>query len=277
MPMLERLPPLREVIARHGLAAAKSLGQNFLLDEQLLDRIAHIPGDLDGRTVYEVGPGPGGLTRALLRAGARVVAVERDRRCLPALAELAEAAGGRLRVIDGDALELDEAEEAGAGAHIVANLPYNVGTFLLVRWLAGEPWPPWWASLTLMFQREVAERIVARPGTEAYGRLAILAQWRAGARIALKVHRSAFVPPPKVMSAMVHIVPKGAPAGIRAATLEKLTAAAFGQRRKMLRQSLKGLPGGAAALARTGIDPQRRAETLDIDEFVALARAIDES
>jgi 16S rRNA (adenine1518-N6/adenine1519-N6)-dimethyltransferase len=274
--MLEGLPPLREVIARHGLAAAKSLGQNFLLDEQLLDRIARIPGDLDGRIVYEVGPGPGGLTRALLRAGARVIAVERDRRCLPALAELAAAADGRLRVIEGDALALDEAEEAGAAAHVVANLPYNVGTALLVRWLGGESWPPWWASLTLMFQREVAERIVAAPGTEAYGRLAILAQWRGQARIAIKVHRSAFVPPPKVMSAVVHIAPTPAPPGVRAATLEKLTAAAFGQRRKMLRQSLKGLRGGAEALARTGIDPQRRAETLRMGEFVALARAIDE-
>ena len=161
------LPPLREVIARHGLSASKALGQNFLLDEQLLDRIARVPGNLDGESVYEVGPGPGGLTRALLRAGAHVVAVERDRRCLPALAEVSEAADGRLRVIEGDALEIDEAAEAGMGAHIAANLPYNVGTALLVRWLGGEAWPPWWRSLTLMFQLEVAERIVARPGTGA--------------------------------------------------------------------------------------------------------------
>ena len=269
------LPPLREVIARHGLSASKSLGQNFLLDEQLLDRIARVPGALDGRTVYEVGPGPGGLTRALLRAGARVVAVERDRRCLPALAELGEAAEGRLRVIEGDALAIDEAAEAGPGAHIVANLPYNVGTALLVRWLGGATWPPFWASLTLMFQQEVAERIVARPGSGAYGRLAVLAQWRGAARIAMKVHRSAFVPPPKVMSAVVHIVPGPSPEGVRAATLERLTAAAFGQRRKMLRQSLKAMPGANQALAALGIDPERRAETLSIEEFTALARTID--
>jgi 16S rRNA (adenine1518-N6/adenine1519-N6)-dimethyltransferase len=268
-------PPLREVSARHGLRAAKSLGQNVLLDEQLLDRIARVPGDLAGRHVYEVGPGPGGLTRALLRAGAEVVAVERDRRCLAPLAELAEAADGRLRVIEGDALAIDEAAEAGAGAHVAANLPYNVGTALLVRWLGGERWPPWWASLTLMFQLEVAERIVAKPGTGAYGRLAVLAQWRSEARIAMKVHRSAFVPPPKVMSAVVHIVPREMPEGVRAATLERLTAAAFGQRRKMLRQSLKGLPGALEALASLGIDPERRAETLSVAEFVAVARAMD--
>ena len=272
---MKPLPPLREVIARHGLRAAKSLGQNFLLDEQLLDRIARVPGDLDGQTVYEVGPGPGGLTRALLRAGAEVVAVERDRRCLPALAEVAEAAGGRLRVIEGDALALDEAAEAGPGAHVAANLPYNVGTALLVRWLGGETWPPWWRSLTLMFQLEVAERIVARPGSGVYGRLAVLAQWRSEARIAMKVHRSAFVPPPKVMSAVVHIVPKEAPAAVSAATLERLTAAAFGQRRKMLRQSLKGLPGALDALAGLGIDAERRAETLDVAEFVAIAREME--
>jgi 16S rRNA (adenine1518-N6/adenine1519-N6)-dimethyltransferase len=268
------LPPLREVIARHGLSASKALGQNFLLDEQLLDRIARVPGDLAGARVYEVGPGPGGLTRALLRTGAQVVAVERDRRCLPALAEVGEAAGGRLRVIEGDALALDEAAEAGAGAHIVANLPYNVGTALLVRWLGGEAWPPWWASLTLMFQLEVAERIVAKANSGAYGRLAILAQWRSTPRIALKVHRSAFVPAPKVMSAVVHIVPGEAPAGVKAATLEGLTGAAFGQRRKMLRQSLKGLPGALEALERVGIDPSRRAETLSVEEFVAVARAM---
>jgi 16S rRNA (adenine1518-N6/adenine1519-N6)-dimethyltransferase len=269
------LPPLRDVIARHGLRASKALGQNFLLDEQLLDRVARVPGDLAGRRVYEVGPGPGGLTRALLRSGAEVVAVERDRRCLPALAEVAEAAEGRLRVIEGDALAVDEEAEAGRGAHIAANLPYNVGTALLVRWLGGEQWPPWWESLTLMFQLEVAERIAARPNSSAYGRLAVLAQWRSEARIAMKVHRSAFVPPPKVMSAVVHIVPKAAPEGVSAATLERLTAAAFGQRRKMLRQSLKALPGALEALTRLGIDPKRRAETLSVEEFVALARAID--
>ena len=269
---MKPLPPLREVIARHGLSASKALGQNFLLDEQLLDRIARVPGILAGERVYEVGPGPGGLTRALLRAGAEVVAVERDARCLPALAEVAEAADGRLRVIQGDALRIDEATEAGMGAHVAANLPYNVGTALLVRWLGGEAWPPWWASLTLMFQREVADRIVAQPDTSAYGRLAILAQWRSVPRLALKVHRSAFVPPPKVMSAVVHIVPKPAPAGVRAATLEALTAAAFGQRRKMLRQSLKGLSGALEALEAVRIDPSRRAETLSVEEFVAVAR-----
>jgi 16S rRNA (adenine1518-N6/adenine1519-N6)-dimethyltransferase len=271
---LADLPPLREVIRAHGLTASKALGQNFLLDEQLLDRIARVPADLQGQRAYEVGPGPGGLTRALLRAGAQVVAVERDRRCLPALAEVNEASGGRLRVLEADALQIDEEAEAGAGAHIVANLPYNVGTALLVRWLGGERWPPWWTSLTLMFQQEVAERIAARPDTSAYGRLAVLAQWRSEARIAMKVHRSAFVPPPKVMSAVVHIVPKPAPEGVRAATLEAITAAAFGQRRKMLRQSLKGFPSALEALEQAGIEATRRAETLTVDEFVAVARLL---
>ncbi|WBO24589.1 16S rRNA (adenine(1518)-N(6)/adenine(1519)-N(6))-dimethyltransferase RsmA [Sphingomonas abietis] len=268
------LPPLREVIARHGLSASKALGQNFLLDPQLLDRIARVAGNLDGRRVYEVGPGPGGLTRALLRAGAEVTAVERDRRCLPALAELTEASGGRLRVIEGDALDVDERAEAGDGAHIVANLPYNVGTVLLVRWLESQDWAPWWASLNLMFQKEVAERIVAREGSDAYGRLSILAQWRSTATIALNVHRSAFVPPPKVMSAVVHIVPKAMPEGVDPARLSALTAAAFGQRRKMLRQSLKGVANALDALATLGISTERRPETLSVDEFVALARAL---
>jgi 16S rRNA (adenine1518-N6/adenine1519-N6)-dimethyltransferase len=271
---LSDLPPLREVIAKHGLSASKALGQNFLLDSQLLDRIARVAGDLNGQRVFEVGPGPGGLTRALLRAGAEVVAVERDRRCLPALAELGEASGGRLRVIEGDALEVDERAEAGDGAHIVANLPYNVGTVLLVRWLEAETWLPWWASLSLMFQKEVAERIVAKPGGDAYGRLAVLAQWRATATIALNVHRSAFVPPPKVMSAVVHIVPKPAPEGVNPARLSALTGAAFGQRRKMLRQSLKAMPGALDALADLGISVERRPETLSVDEFVAVAKAL---
>ncbi|MGQ0589469.1 MAG: 16S rRNA (adenine(1518)-N(6)/adenine(1519)-N(6))-dimethyltransferase RsmA [Sphingosinicella sp.] len=268
---LATLPPLREVIARHGLSASKALGQNFLLDEQLLDRIAAIPGSLDGERVYEVGPGPGGLTRALLRAGAEVVAVERDRRCISALAELAEAAEGRLTIIEGDALVV----EPPAGAHVVANLPYNVGTALFVRWLGGETWPPWWKSLTLMFQREVAERIVAASGGGAYGRLAVLAQWRSRTRLAMKVHRSAFVPPPKVMSAVVHLVPEAQPEGVKAATVERLTAAAFGQRRKMLRRSLGAVPGAVEALERLGIDPERRAETLAVADFVALARLLD--
>ena len=269
------LPPLREVIKRHNLAASKALGQNFLFDEQLLDKIAAIPGDLDGAHVYEVGPGPGGLTRALLRAGANVTAVERDHRCLPALAELAEAFPRKLRVIDADAMKVDPAAEIGAPFHIVSNLPYNVGTALAVGWLSGKSWPPAWQTLTLMFQREVAERIVAAPGSDAFGRLAILAQWRATAKIAMPVHRSAFTPPPKVMSAVVHIVPATAPEGVNMATLEKLTAAAFGQRRKMLRQSLKGMPGGLDALATTGIAADRRPETLRLTEWLALARAID--
>ena len=267
------LPPLREVIARHGLSASKALGQNFLFDAQLLGRIARIPGDLDGAEVLEVGPGPGGLTRALLAAGARVTAIERDRRCIPALAELGEAYPDQLKVIEGDALAIDPQPLFAGKPHIAANLPYNVGTALLVGWLSA-PWLPWWQSLTLMFQREVADRIVAAPGTDAYGRLAVLAQWRSTPRIAMPVHRSAFTPPPKVMSAVVHIVPDAAPEGVKLAKLEALTAAAFGQRRKMLRQSLRGLPGALAALEAEGIDPTRRAETVSVTEFVALARRL---
>ena len=268
------LPPLREVIARHGLSASKALGQNFLFDAQLLDRIAAIPGDLAGKAVLEIGPGPGGLTRALLRAGARVTAIEMDRRCIPALAELEAAFPGHLRVIEGDAMKLDHAATMGEPYAVVANLPYNVGTALLVRWLGGEQWPPQWTSLTLMFQQEVAQRIVARPGTSAYGRLAVLAQWRSSAKLAMKVHRSAFTPPPKVMSAVVHLEPAAMPEGVSARTLERLTEAAFGQRRKMLRQSVKGMPGALDALETLGIDPQRRAETLSVDEFVAVARKL---
>ena len=267
------LPPLREVIARHGLSANKALGQNFLLDGQLLARIAAVPGPLSDRAVYEVGPGPGGLTRALLAAGARIVAVERDRRCLPALGELGAAFPGRLTVLDADAMDVDEPATV-PGAHVVANLPYNVGTALLVRWLGGEAWPAWWASLTLMFQREVADRIVAAPGGKAYGRLSVLAQWRSAPRIAMAVHRSAFVPPPKIASAVVHLVPAAQPAGVRFGDLERLTAAAFGQRRKMLRQSLKGLADGQTALREARIDPTRRGETLSVAEFVELARAL---
>jgi 16S rRNA (adenine1518-N6/adenine1519-N6)-dimethyltransferase len=268
------LPPLREVIARHGLSASKALGQNFLFDEQLLDRIAAIPGNLEGQNVYEVGPGPGGLTRALLRAGANVLAVERDRRCLPALAELSEAFPGQLRIIEGDALKINPAQEIGAPFHVVSNLPYNVGTALAVGWLSGESWPPEWQTLSLMFQREVADRIVAAPGTDAFGRLSILAQWRAEAKIAMPVHRSAFTPPPKVMSAVVHITPKPAPGGVRMSVLEKLTGAAFGQRRKMLRQSLKAVPGALAALEAAGIAADRRPETVNIDKWCELARQI---
>ena len=268
------LPPLREVIAAHGLSASKALGQNFLLDEQLLDRIARIPGDLQDRAVLEIGPGPGGLTRALLRAGARVTAIEMDRRCLPALAELSDAFPDCLRVLEGDAMKLGHDALMGEPYAVAANLPYNVGTALLVRWLSGETWPPRWTSLTLMFQQEVAQRIVAAPGTGAYGRLAVLAQWRASAKLAMKVHRSAFTPPPKVMSAVVHIEPAAQPEGVSARVLEKVTEAAFGQRRKMLRQSVKALPGAIEALERLGIDPQRRAETLSVAEFVALAREL---
>ena len=269
---MTQLPPLREVIARHGLSASKALGQNFLFDEQLLARIAAIPGDLGGAQVLEIGPGPGGLTRALLRAGANVTAIEMDRRCLPALAELEAAFPGRLRVLEGDAMRLDPG--IAGPFHVVANLPYNVGTALLVGWLGGEDWPPQWASLTLMFQQEVAERIVAAAGSSAYGRLAVLAQWRSHARMAMKVHRSAFTPPPKVMSAVVHITPAAMPEGVSARTLERVTEAAFGQRRKMLRQSLKSIPGALAALESLGIDPQRRAETLSVAEFVAIAHAL---
>ncbi len=269
---LTPLPPLREVIARHGLQATKALGQNFLLDEQLLSRIAAIPGDLAGQQVLEIGPGPGGLTRALLRAGAQVTAIEMDRRCLPALAELDAAFPGNLNVIEGDALKLDHG--LTGPFHVIANLPYNAGTALFTRWLSGEAWPPQWLSLTLMFQLEVAERIVSAPGSGAYGRLAVLAQWRSAATIAMKVHRSAFTPPPKVMSAVVHVAPAAMPEGVSARMLERLTEAAFGQRRKMLRQSVKGLPGALAALATLGIDPARRAETLEVGEFVALAREL---
>lgn len=265
--------PLRDVIARHGLSARKALGQNFILDRQLLARIAAIPGPLRGERVYEVGPGPGGLTRALLDAGAFVVAVERDRRCIPALGELQEEFGDRLTVLEADAMKIDEAEAAGQGAHVVANLPYNVGTALLLHWLGGT-WPPWWRSLTLMFQKEVAERIIASPGSDAYGRLSVAAQWRSRPRIAMAVSRSAFVPPPKVTSAIVHIVPAEAPPGVDPKVMERLTEAAFGQRRKMLRSSLRSLPGASEAAETLGIDLQRRAETLSVEEFAKLAEAL---
>ncbi len=267
------IEPLREVIARHGLSASKSLGQNFILDRQLLARVAAIPGPLADECVYEVGPGPGGLTRALLDAGASVVAVERDRRCMTALAELQDEHRDRLTIIEDDALLVDEPRVAGSGAHVVANLPYNVGTALLLKWLSGD-WPPWWQSLTLMFQKEVAERLVARPGSEAYGRLSIAAQWRSRPRLAMTVNRSAFVPPPKVTSAIVHIVPAEQPAGVDPKIVERLTEAAFGQRRKMLRSSLKSFPGALEAAERLGIDMQRRAETLDVQEWIALARLL---
>ena len=271
--MTEAPEPLRDVIARHGLQASKALGQNFILDRQLLARIAAIPGEIDGATVYEVGPGPGGLTRALLDRGARVVAVERDRRFLPALGELAEEYPGRLTIVQGDALKMDERDLVGDGARVVSNLPYNVGTALLLRWLTVD-WPPWWKSLTLMFQKEVAERIVAAAGSDAYGRLSILAQWRSAPRIAMQVNRSSFVPPPKVASAVVHIEPAEGPEGVKPKVIEKLTEVAFGQRRKMLRSTLKAMPGALDALRELGIDEQRRAETLGVEDFVALARRL---
>ena len=269
------LPPLRETVRTHGLQASKALGQNFLFDEQLLDRIAAIPGDLNGVTVFEVGPGPGGLTRALLRAGAKVIAVERDDRCLPLLAELGDAFPGQLTVIADDAMAVDiDALTDGAPYHIVANLPYNVGTALFTRWLEPAAWPPRWLSLTLMFQLEVAERIVAPVGTDAYGRLAVLAQWRSTAKIAMKVHRSAFTPPPKVMSAIVHVTPAEQPDGVNPKLLSKLTEKGFGQRRKMLRQSLKGVVGAVAAAEALEIEPTRRAETVSVSEWVELARKL---
>jgi 16S rRNA (adenine1518-N6/adenine1519-N6)-dimethyltransferase len=269
------LPPLREVIARHSLAAKKSLGQNFLLDLNLTGKIARAAGTGPSDTVVEVGPGPGGLTRALLLDGAgRVVAIERDERCLPALAEIAARYPGRLEVVHGDALGADlGALAAGSDAvRIVANLPYNIGTELLVRWLTAADWPPFYRSMTLMFQREVAERIVARPASAAYGRLGVLAGWRSEARILFDVPPQAFTPPPKVTSSVVHIVPRPAPLAADVRKLGRLTAAAFGQRRKMLRQSLKGL-GGDRLLEAAGIDGTRRAETLTVEEFVRLANA----
>jgi len=273
---LDTLPPLREVIAAHGLAAKKSLGQNFLLDANLLDRIARVPGPLAGTHVYEVGPGPGGLTRALLRAGANVTAVERDDRALPVLAELAAAAGGdRLRVIAGDALEVDAASLCSAGTHIVANLPYNIGTALLTRWLAVDVWPPFWVSLTLMFQKEVAERLVAKPGSSAFGRLSVLAQWRCSAEIALLVSPKAFVPSPKVSSAVVLLRPTAAMSAARPERLAALTAAGFGQRRKMLRSSLKGLPGALEAMEAQGIAAEARAETVPVMAWAAAAALLD--
>ena len=272
---MDGLPPLREVIERHGLQARKALGQNFLLDLNLTGKIARTAGDLGDMTVIEVGPGPGGLTRALLMHGAkRVVAIERDERCLAALAEISAHYPGRLEVVAADALKLDmRTLAAGRPTRIVANLPYNIGTELLVRWLASADWPPFYSSLTLMFQKEVAQRIVAAPGADAYGRLAVLAGWRTEARIAFEVPARAFTPPPKVTSAVVHLVPREAPLAADVRALERVTEAAFGQRRKMLRQSLKAL-GGERLLGATGIDGTRRAETLAIEEFVALSKAL---
>ena len=242
------LPPLREVIARHGLAARKSLGQNFLLDLNLTAKIARASGSLSGANVVEIGPGPGGLTRALLAEGANVLAIERDERCLPALEEIALHYPGRLTVLAGDAMTFDPALHLKGPARIVANLPYNIGTALLVGWLSTPVWPPWWESLVLMFQREVAERIVAPAGTKAYGRLSVLAQWRARAEIVFNVAPSAFTPPPKVTSSVVRLIPGTPASSVDPRLLEKVAAAAFSQRRKMLRQSLKSLCGHPRAI-----------------------------
>src|SRR6201996_178033 len=261
MPEADKLPPLRDVIAVHGLAAKKSLGQNFPLDPNLNPRIARAAGANDGGVFYEVGPGPGGLTRSLLAEGAdKVIAVERDARCLPALEEIARAWPGKLEIISADAMEMDEAALLPQGARIAANLPYNVGTALLIRWLTTEVWPPFWQSATLLFQKEVAQRITARPGTKHYGRLSVLTQWRAQPKILFDVNRSAFVPPPSVTSAILRLEPREKPlAPARLEALEAVTAATFGQRRKMLRQSLKPL-GGEALAEKAGIDPTARPE-----------------
>jgi 16S rRNA (adenine1518-N6/adenine1519-N6)-dimethyltransferase len=259
------------------LAAKKSLGQNFLFDLNLTRKIARAAGPLAGETIYEVGPGPGGLTRALLAEGAaKVIAVERDQRCLPALAEIAAAYPGKLEIISNDALKLDEGSLLPPRARIAANLPYNVGTAVLIKWLTADAWPPFWQSATLMFQREVAERLVAKPGGEHYGRLSVLAQWRCTAKILFDVNRGAFVPPPSVTSSIVRLEPRPEPlAPARLADLERVTAAAFGQRRKMLRQSLKSLAPDAEGLVRAaGLDPTARPEDLRIEDFAALARKI---
>ncbi len=275
MTQIDDLPPLREVIRKHGLTPKKSLGQNFLHDLNLTARIARAAEPLENITVVEIGPGPGGLTRALLTLGARrVIAVERDERALAALAEIAAHYPGRLDIVSGDALKIDVREQlAPERARIVANLPYNIGTVLLIQWLTAEPWPPWYESMVLMFQREVAERIVARVGDKAYGRLAVLAGWRTEAKILFDVAPTAFVPPPSVTSSVVRLVPNAEPLACDAVALQRVTEAAFGQRRKMLRQSLKSLGVDAnALLAGAGIEPTARAEEIDVAGFVTLAR-----
>ncbi|CZT34747.1 16S rRNA (adenine(1518)-N(6)/adenine(1519)-N(6))-dimethyltransferase RsmA [Rhizobium sp. 9140] len=279
MTAIDGLPPLRDVIQRHGLDARKALGQNFLLDLNLTQKIARTAGPLEDATVIEVGPGPGGLTRAILSLGVRkLIAIERDSRCLPALAEISDHYPGRLDVIEGDALKIDFAElarQSGADGpiRIIANLPYNVGTQLLVNWLTSDVWPPFYASMTLMFQREVGLRIVADETNDHYGRLGVLAGWRTDARMAFDVPPQAFTPPPKVTSTVVHLEPRETPTPCRIEALERVTQAAFGQRRKMLRQSVKSL-GGEALLAKAEIDPKRRAETLSVEEFCRLANCL---
>ncbi|UES51490.1 MULTISPECIES: 16S rRNA (adenine(1518)-N(6)/adenine(1519)-N(6))-dimethyltransferase RsmA [Roseibium] len=274
MAQIDDLPPLRDVIAAHGLNAKKSLGQNFLLDLNLTSRIARSAGSLEDCTVLEVGPGPGGLTRALLAAGAkRVIAIEKDSRCLPALAEISAHYPGRLEVIEGDALEIDPvALTGGDKVRIAANLPYNVGTQLLINWITTPQWPPFWSSLTLMFQKEVGERISASPASKAYGRLAVLAGWRCKGGILFDISPKAFTPPPKVTSAVVHLTPNPSPLPCDLKALEKITAAAFGQRRKMLRASLKSLtPDAEDLVTKAGLKPTARAEEIDIAGFVELA------
>ena len=281
MSQIDDLPPLRDVVRTHGLMARKSLGQNFLFDLNLTSRIARSAGSLEDATVVEVGPGPGGLTRAILAAGARkVIAIERDARCMPVLAEIAAHYPGRLEVIEADALAFDPRPLIGEGtARIISNLPYNVGTALLTGWLTGEAWPPWWSSLTLMFQREVAERIVADENDpKDYGRLGVLCGWRTEARILFDVPPSAFVPPPKITSSIVHLTPKAEPLPCRIGALEAVTRAAFGQRRKMLRQSLKSItPDPSTIIAAAGLEETTRAENVPVAGYVALANALDRS
>ncbi|WP_299783097.1 16S rRNA (adenine(1518)-N(6)/adenine(1519)-N(6))-dimethyltransferase RsmA [uncultured Roseobacter sp.] len=277
MGTIDNLPPLREVIRTHDLQARKSMGQNFLLDLNLTAKIARQAGDLTGCDVLEIGPGPGGLTRGLLSEGARhVLAIEKDVRCLPALAEIAAAYPGQLTVLEGDALDIDPLAHLRPPIRVAANLPYNVGTELLVRWLTPQDWPPFWLSLTLMFQREVAERIVAQPGSKTYGRLAILAQWRADARIVLQLPPEAFTPPPKVSSSVVHMQALPEPRfEADAAVLSRVVAAAFNQRRKMLRAALKGLaPDIEDRLIAAGLKPTDRAEQIPLEGFCALARSM---
>jgi 16S rRNA (adenine1518-N6/adenine1519-N6)-dimethyltransferase len=271
------LPPLRDVIRRHGLIARKSLGQNFLFDLNLTDRIARAAEPLAGTTVFEVGPGPGGLTRSLLALGAaRVIAVERDERAIAALEEIASHYPGRLEIIAADALTFDPRTQISAApARIVANLPYNIATPLLISWVCAEPWPPWFDRAVLMFQREVAERIVAAPGSKTYGRLSVLVQWRCETRILFDVNPSAFVPPPKVTSSILQVVPRSKPAPCNRRLLESVTKAAFGQRRKMLRQSLRSLDADLPALfGNTGLDPTARAEDIPVEGYIALAEAL---
>ncbi len=277
MATLDGLPPLREVIAAHELVARRQLGQNFLLDLNLTAKIARLAGDIAGSDVLEIGPGPGGLTRGLLAEGARrVLVVEKDARCIPALQEIAAVYPGRLEIVEGDALEVDAASRLTAPIKVVSNLPYNVGTELLVRWLSPKIWPPFWSSLTLMFQREVAERIVAKPRGDHYGRLALLVAWRADAKIVMHLPPEAFTPAPKVHSAVVHLTRLEAPRyPADPAVLSRVTAMAFNQRRKMLRSSLKGLGGGVEALLESvGIAPTARAEEIGLERFCALARAV---